>query len=417
MKLGLAAIDAVCERLGRPERRVPAILVAGTNGKGSTAATLSAIARACGIRAGLYTSPHLSRVTERIRVEEEDVSEEDLDRVLGRVFEAADRAPEIPVTYFEAMTAAAFAHFAARDLDLAVLEVGLGGRFDATNVAPARVSVVTSIGLDHTEELGPTVVSVAREKAGIFRRDFPALARACEAGAREALRTCAAATGAIFHDAGQEMRVAIREVGLEGTEFEVSTPERRARLSTPLPGAHQAWNAALALRAVELLDSPRIPLTPESLREGIASVRWPGRLEKLSIGNRAVLLDGCHNPAAASSLAGFLQDAGLVCRFDLVFGAMADKDIEGMARLLFPAARGVTLVTAPSPRAATASELSARVGAFARSAVEKENVREALAALLAREGEEPIIVAGSLYLVGEAREWLLAGGTSKGPQS
>ncbi|HEY6929197.1 MAG TPA: bifunctional folylpolyglutamate synthase/dihydrofolate synthase, partial [Thermoanaerobaculia bacterium] len=162
MKLGLDAIGEVCERLGRPEARVPSVLVAGTNGKGSTAAILSAIAHASGLRSGLYTSPHLISVTERLRIEEEDVSEEELDRALAKVFAAADRVPEVPVTYFEALTAAAFLLFAHRRLDLAILEVGLGGRFDATNVAPARLSVVTTISLDHTEELGATIPAIAR---------------------------------------------------------------------------------------------------------------------------------------------------------------------------------------------------------------------------------------------------------------
>jgi len=409
MKLGLAAIDAVCERLGRPERRVPSVLVAGTNGKGSTAATLSAIARACGVRAGLYTSPHLARVTERIRVAEEDVSEEELDAALARVFQAADAAPEVPVTYFEAMTAAAFVHFAARDVALAVLEVGLGGRFDATNVAPANVSVVTSIGLDHVEELGPTVASVAREKAGIFRRGRPALVRAPGPDALETLRACARAEGALFHDGGSELCVSVRGTSLEETLFEVRTPHRSAELATPLPGAHQAWNAALAVRAAELLADSGFSLAPESLARGVASVRWPGRIEKLSVRGRTVLLDGCHNADAAASLAQFLEDASLAGRCELVFGAMADKDIETMARLLFPLAAGVTLVTAPSARAATASEIARRTEPSRQGAAQMESVREALEALLARDGGDPIIVAGSLYLVGEAREWLLAG--------
>ena len=187
MKLGLAAIDELCARLGRPERRVPSILIAGTNGKGSTAATLSALARGGGLRAGLYTSPHLIRVEERLRVEEADISAEELDGALERVFAAGDAAPEVQATYFEALTAAAFVAFAQRGLDLAILEVGLGGRLDATNVAPAELAVVTSIGLDHTEELGSTLAAIAREKAGIFRREKPALVRATSGEAVEAL--------------------------------------------------------------------------------------------------------------------------------------------------------------------------------------------------------------------------------------
>lgn len=408
MKLGLAAIEALCERLDRPERRVPAVLVGGTNGKGSTAATLSSIATACGLRAGLYTSPHLIRVTERVRIEEEDVAPEELDAALARVFAAADAAPAIPATYFEAATAAAFLLFAGSALDLAILEVGLGGRLDATNVAPAVLSVVTSIGLDHTQELGATLPQIAREKAGIFRRGRPALARATAPEAREILRAAAAETGAAWHDAAAELTVHVHGVGVDGTRFTVTTPVGEAPLATPLPGAHQAWNTALAVRAAELLPEPALDLTAESLAAGVGRVRWPGRLERFSAGGRDVILDGCHNTEGAASLAAFLADAGLAGRCRLVFGAMADKDVEGITRLLFPAVLGVTLVTAPSPRAATAQELARRVAPAPGGVATGRGVTEALEALLARDGSAPIIVAGSLYLVGEARAWLTA---------
>ena len=408
MKLGLAAIDALCERLGRPERTFASVLVGGTNGKGSTAATLSAIAAAHGLRTGLYTSPHLVSVNERIRVEEEDISDEELDGALSRVFAACDRAPEIPATYFEAATAAALLLFSERGVDLAVLEVGLGGRFDATNVAPAVLSAVTSIGLDHTAELGDTLSRIAREKAGIFRRGRPALVRASAPEARESLLRCAREAGALWHDGGAELDVRIRQVGLGGTRFTVTTPERRVELVTPLPGAHQAWNASLALRAAELLPDPVLSLAPGSIARAVASLRWPGRLERFDVAGRPVLLDGCHNPEAAAALAGFLADARLEGQCPLVFGALADKDVEGMTRLLFPLTSGVTLVRAPSSRAATVEELARRVPPAPGGIDSRPTVSEALEDLLAREGSAPIIVAGSLYLVGEARAWLSA---------
>lgn len=408
MKLGLGAIDALCERLGRPERKVPSVLVGGTNGKGSTAATLSAIVAACGLRAGLYTSPHLLRVTERIRLEEEDVAPQDLDAALARVFAAADDAPAVPATYFEAVTAAAFLLFAGRRLDLAILEVGLGGRFDATNIAPAVLSAVTSIGLDHTEELGATLSQIAGEKAGIFRRGRPALVRVAAPEAREVLRAAAGETGAQWHDASIELSVRVGETGAGGTRFVVTTPRREAALATPLPGAHQAWNTALAVRAAELLREPALPLTDGALAEGVRRVRWPGRLERFEVGGREVFLDGCHNTEGAAALAAFLADAGLAGRCRLVFGAMADKDVEGIARLLFPAVLDVTLTTAPSPRAAAAEELARRVPAAAGGVSSSRSVAEAIETLLAQGGSAPIIVAGSLYLVGEARAWLLA---------
>ncbi len=414
MKLGLAAIGSVCERLGHPERRVPGVLVAGTNGKGSTAATLASIAAASGVRAGLYTSPHLIHVTERIRVEGDDISEEELEAALARAFSAADAAPEIPVTYFEALTAAAFLAFAERRLELAVLEVGLGGRFDATNVAPADLAVVTSISLDHTEELGATITSIAREKAGIFRRGRPALGLAGTAEAVEALRESAQGAGAIWHDAAREISVSDCEVGLAGTRFALTTPERRLELSTPLPGAHQAWNAALAVRSAELLEEPRISLDSGSIARGVAAVRWPGRLERFEARGRTVILDGCHNPEGAQALARFLVEAGLEGKCTLLFGAMADKDIEGIARPLFRKAGSIRLVAAPSGRAATPEELVSRVGPMRPDALAGGDLKGELGKLLAGDDAAPIIVAGSLYLVGEARALLLAGKFEEG---
>ena len=408
MKLGLATIDALCERLGRPERQVPAVLVAGTNGKGSVAATLSAIAAAGGVRAGLYTSPHLIRVNERIRVCESDLSDDELDRALEPVLRAAEASPEIPVTYFETLTAAAFVAFAGRGLDLAIVEVGLGGRFDATNVASARLSVVTSIGLDHTEELGPTLSSIAREKAGIFRRGRPALVGPLEPEARRALLEAARECGTVAHEAAKEIEVSQIETSLEGTRLRAATPQARYDLETPLPGAHQADNAALAARATELL-SPAFPRLDSSVIErGVAATRWPGRLEKFSCRGVAVVLDGCHNPQAARALAGFLRDVGLAGRARLLFAAMADKDVEGMAAHLFPAVSSVCVVRAPSPRAATVEELVRRTAAAGRKAVASETVEIALSDLLRDPDPAPIIVAGSLFLVGEARSLLLS---------
>ncbi|MGH9316746.1 MAG: bifunctional folylpolyglutamate synthase/dihydrofolate synthase [Thermoanaerobaculia bacterium] len=414
MKLGLAAIGSVCERLAHPERRVPSVLVAGTNGKGSTAATLASIAAASGVRAGLYTSPHLIHVTERIRVEGDDITEEELDVALARVFAAADAAPQVPLTYFEAFTAAAFAVFAERRLELSVLEVGLGGRLDATNVAPACLSVVTSIGLDHTEELGSSLPAIAREKAGIFRSGRPALGLAATAEAVEALRESAEATGAIWHDAAREISVSGCEVGLAGTRFTLETRQRRLQLSTPLPGEHQAWNAALAVRSAELLAEPRLSLDASSLARGVAAVRWPGRLERFQARGRTVLLDGCHNPEGAQALGRFLEEAGLEGKCTLLFGAMVDKDVEEIARLLFPKAGSVRLVAAPSARAATPAELLRRVSPVRPDALPGGDLKSELGKLLAQENAAPIIVAGSLYLVGEARALLLAGKFEEG---
>jgi dihydrofolate synthase / folylpolyglutamate synthase len=388
---------------------VACVLVAGTNGKGSTAATLASIASAAGLKAGLYTSPHLVDVTERVRLCGLDVQPGELDGALAEVFAAADAAPALPLTYFEALTAAAFVLFAGRRLDLAVLEVGLGGRLDATNVAPALVSLVTSIGLDHTEDLGPTLTAIAREKAGVFRKGRPALGRATDAAAREVLAQAARAAGANWHAAEEELALSDVETDLAGTRFRLRTPEGEHRLATPLPGLHQAWNAALAVRAAELLAGDLPGLTASAFAPGVAAVRWPGRLERLVVRGHPVLLDGCHNPEGAAALAQFLKDTRLSGRVDLVFGAMADKDVEAMARALFPQARSVQLVPAGSARGADPEDLARRVGATPSGPVPEASLESALSRLLGRPGSQPIIVAGSLYLVGEARRLLLSG--------
>jgi dihydrofolate synthase/folylpolyglutamate synthase len=407
IRLGLAAIDAVCERLGRPERRLPSVLVAGTNGKGSTAATLEAIADAAGVSTGLYTSPHLEQVNERIRIRGADIGDGELDAELGEVFAAADRAPAIPLTYFEAMTAAAFAAFARRPLDLAVLEVGLGGRFDATNVAPAMLSVVTSISLDHVEDLGGTIAAIAFEKAGVFRGGRPALVASRRPEALAVFEDVARQTGARLHRLADEVRIEAAAPSLHGTRFALSTPAGRYALTTPLAGIHQAENAATAVRAAELL-APALRIEPEAVARGVSSVRWPGRLERFVARGKTVLVDGCHNADGARALAEFLAGGSL--RADLVFGAMADKDIEAMGRALAPAVGRIRFVRASdSPRAATAVELERRFAPGRPEARASENLSVALEELLAAPAADPIIVAGSLYLVGEARSLLLSG--------
>jgi dihydrofolate synthase/folylpolyglutamate synthase len=412
IRLGLAAIDSVCERLGRPERRVPSVLVAGTNGKGSTAATLSSIATAAGLRTGLYTSPHLVDVTERIRIGEDDMASEELDAALGEVFAAADRAPAVPVTYFEAMTAAAFAAFARRGLDLAVFEVGLGGRMDATNVAPASLSIVTSISLDHMEDLGPTVEAIAFEKAGVFRAGRPALAASRLPQALGAFEEAAARTGAVLHTMLDETEITVEAAALDGTRFRLMTPEGRYDLATPLPGLHQAENAATAVRAAELL-SPEFRIGSEAVSRGVRSVRWPGRIERFLVRGKTVLLDGCHNADGAAALAKFVAGARL--RPDLVFAAMADKDIESMGAALAPVMRRIQLVPAASRRTASPEELLRRFGGQRPHTAAAPDLAAALEELLVDSSSETIIVAGSLYLVGEARSLLLSGRFSERP--
>jgi dihydrofolate synthase / folylpolyglutamate synthase len=374
---GLARTRALLDGLGSPDRRLRTVLVGGTNGKGSTAAALSAILTAAGLRTGLYTSPHLVRVTERVRIGDRDVPEARLDEALALVAAVVGPGERAP-TYFEALTVAALELFRRARVEVALLEVGIGGRLDATNVVEPELSVVTNVGADHLDVLGPSLADVAREKAGIFRTGRPALVGA-EGTPPEA------------------MAVLEAEAGRAGARLAKVPPDASLRAASPLPGRHQAANLALAAAAARAL----APLSGEAVREGIRAVRWPGRLQRVSRpGRRPLLLDGAHNPDGARALAAYLDEEGLSGRVDLLFGAMADKNVEGIAEPLLSRSRRVVFAAVDSPRAASPSWLKGRLGRA--DAEEARSVAGGLAALEAGgPGAPPLLVAGSLYLVGE----------------
>jgi dihydrofolate synthase/folylpolyglutamate synthase len=374
---GLERTRALLASLGSPERTFRSVLIAGTNGKGSTAAGLSAILRAAGVRAGLYTSPHLVRVTERIRVDDADVPAAALDDALTLV--AAVVAPgERGPTYFEALTAAAFELFRRARAEVAVVEVGIGGRLDATNVLSPDVSVVTNVGADHLEVLGPTLADVAREKAGIFRRDRPALV-----GAAGSPPEAAAVLRAEAARAGARLAVVPRDARWDGV--------------FSLAGAHQLANAALAVAAARAMAR----VDEETIAAGLSQTRWPGRLQRVSRpGARKWILDGAHNPDGARALAAWLDDEGLAGRVDLLFGGMKDKDLEAVFAPLAPRVGRIVFAAPGSPRAAAPGSLVERLGR--EDALPAPSVAAAVAALdAAGPSAPPVLAAGSLYLVGE----------------
>jgi len=325
---------------------------------------------------GLYTSPHLVSVTERVRLLDRDVTAETLSDALALVAAVAgpgDRGP----TYFEAMTVAAFELFRRARVRVAVVEVGIGGRLDATNVVSPEVSVVTNVAADHLDVLGPTLAHVAREKAGIFRKGAPALLGA-EGTDGE--------TRAVLH--GEARRIGARLV-------EVAASARWDGVS-PLAGAHQRANVALAVAAARAV----APLDDATIARGLASTRWRARLERIERpGRRPLLVDGAHNPPGALALAAHLDATGLAGHVDLLFGGMSDKDLPAVFAPLAERARRIVLVAPASPRAEAPERLRARV---ARPDAETApSVGEGLARLEAAGGAEPILVAGSLYLAGE----------------
>jgi len=414
IRLGLGRTRALLAALGSPEQELRGVLIGGTNGKGSTQAIVAAILRAGGIRTGQTPKPHLVAYRERIVVDGAPIAGDALAALLTEVLAAADRVARRhgPPTEFEALTAAAFLHLARERVEAAVIEVGLGGRLDATNAWDGGVAAIVNVALDHMEHLGPTVAAIAREKAPIIKRGD----RAVTGATGEALaivRRRAARMGAPL-----TVTTPLLVHGMDRDGLRVEDPAL-GPLRVGLLGRHQAENAAVALGIVRALDAAGIARVPEAaIRRGLAEVRWPGRLELLDLAPGDLLLDGAHNAAGAAALAAAVEELrpGLAPgRPVLLLGVMADKEVGEMIGALqgSPALAGarVLAVTVPdAPRALPADALAAAWGAGAEAL---PSLDAAIGALRdhVRSEAGPAIVAGSLYLVGAVRGALLPGGT------
>jgi dihydrofolate synthase / folylpolyglutamate synthase len=405
VKLGLDAISALVEALGHPELAYTTILVGGTNGKGSVAAIVERALRATGRRTGRYTSPHLVRVEERFAIDGIPVAAEELESVAARVLDAERACLDAgtltnPVTFFEATTATAFEIFRRAPVDVAVIEVGLGGRFDATNVVSPAACAIVSIGLDHTRELGASVSEIAFEKAGIARRDTPLILGDVPDEALDVIDDVARQRAArlVLAMEGVECQIALDE---GATWLRAETPTRTyGPLALSLVGRHQVDNAIVALRLLEELDSQGFQVSVDAIETGLREVRWPGRLEYVPLeGGRALLLDAAHNVSGARALAAYVRHRwpqGL----PFVFSAVADKDLAGILDALAPVATEFILTQMAHPRGAPVDALaelaSSRTGARVRS------VTPASAALAdALANAEVVCVAGSIFLLGE----------------
>jgi len=411
-KFGLSNIALLSEALGNPHRRIPCVHVAGTNGKGSTAAMLESILRVAGLRTGLYTSPHLERINERIRIGGEDISDEKFAAAWTRVHEtieallASGKLAAHP-TYFECVTAMAFVAFADAGVDFAVYEVGLGGRLDSTNIVSPQVAVITSIDFDHENFLGHSIAEIAGEKAGIIKPGAPVVSSAERPEARAVIAQRAREANARILEIDAAWR--IDESSASGGCYRAvaSSDELKARLTIapPLAGRFQIRNALAAATAALLLAERGFAVATDAIERGINSVRWPGRLERLSE-HPAVYLDGTHNPAGAKELLAFWKDNFSGRRIFLVYGAMRDKAVDEIAGILFPAADSVILTEPLQPRAISAPLLSEMTAHLAR---ESSIVREPAEALeraisLASPGDA-VFATGSLYLVGDLRAY------------
>ncbi len=401
VRLGLETTRRLQQELGDPQKSVRAVLVAGTNGKGSTAALLASMVQSAGYRVGLYTSPHLEAVEERLRIDGRAIRSESLVAILEEIVTVAeDRLGYLP-TYFEALTAAAFLWFSREQVDLAVLEVGLGGRLDATNGCDPKVSLITEIGLEHQKYLGETLAQIGREKAGIVRAGRPTLAWVEREEARLAIEEVGTEIGARLAWGPQLVSLEDhRDLGWVGQQVTLRTPRQRYEISLPLLGEHQVANLGLAVLAAEELASMGLSnLDHRAIVAGVSRTRWPGRLEWVEPdGTVPILLDVAHNPDGASTLRRALDR--LEGRCVMLFGALKDKQVERVLPILAERAWRVVLTSPASPRAADVDELAALVPP-AKTLVDN-NRAAALDLALAADGDF-LVVCGSVYLVGEVR--------------
>ncbi|HXG92850.1 MAG TPA: folylpolyglutamate synthase/dihydrofolate synthase family protein [Blastocatellia bacterium] len=409
-KYGLENIRLLLEKLNHPERAFKSVIIAGTNGKGSVAAMIDSIARVAGHKTALYTSPHLVHIEERIRVAGQEISETDFARLASRVRAASEmlvldgRLAALP-TFFEQVTAIALCYFEESRVDLAILEVGLGGRLDATNAVDRILSVITSIDYDHQNILGSTITEIATEKAGIIKPGARVvIGRQQHEEATEVLMRRCIETGALPVFANEPTNVTAGEFGRLSFDYE-SGQSNYSRVMLGLRGRHQAANAAAAIEAAEVLSESGFNISREAIVKGLREVSWPGRLELIEM-RPALLLDGAHNTAGARALRAYLDEFWPV-GVTLVFGAMADKNIEGMMRELAGAAKTIVLTRVRDSRAANQAQLGKAALGSPRNVIFTETVRQALS--WARSVTPPdglICVTGSLHLVGDVKRLL-----------
>jgi dihydrofolate synthase/folylpolyglutamate synthase len=418
-KFSLAEIGILLDALGNPHRQFASVLIAGTNGKGSTASTLASILKESGLRTSLYTSPHLNRPNERINVNGLEIEDDAFASLFFRVGAAAQQAvldgklAQFP-SFFETLTAMAFLHFAAEGVEIAVLEAGMGGRLDATNIVDPLLSIITDISLDHTEWLGSTIAAITREKAGILRPGGTLITLPQHPEANQVLGEVAADLNVRGVSAVPYMPPVERGAQASGSAYLVEALNAQVEVASPLRGAHQHRNIALAIAAaVELASSHGLPITPESIAAGIRKTQWPGRLERIESGGAEWILDVAHNPAGAwalrASLNGLLHQGEPDARSaTLIFSCLRDKPVAEMAQILFPIFDQVIFAPLNSPRATPMSDLLAAAETTGTPAEPAGSVSQALEMARLGDAGGVIVVSGSVLLVGEARSLLLA---------
>ena len=401
-KPGLSRIGELCSLLGNPQKGTRFVHIAGTNGKGSVSAMLDSVLRHAGYKTGLFTSPHLCRFNERIRVDGRDIPDPRLAKAIGRIKTCFDKMSDKP-TEFEIVTAAAFLYFAEEQCDIVVLETGLGGRLDATNIITDPVlSVITGISLDHTAVLGDTEEQIAYEKAGIIKENRPVVLADCDSRAAEVLENAAKEKMSPIFKVNYK-RLENTRVFLCGTEFSFS-PYGDIKLS--LSGVYQAHNACAAITAAEALIREGYKITEEDIKGGLNKVRWPARFEVLSK-SPLIIYDGAHNPQGAQALKENLKAVNIK-KAVFLSGVMADKDYNLFAKTLSPFAKGVFTVSPDSPRALDPEKLADVFGSFGVKTAAHSTVADGVAAAVkfARTNNLPLIICGSLYMYADIKSAL-----------
>lgn len=398
-KLGLKNISALLEEMGNPHLKFKSVHIAGTNGKGSTAAILESVFRQAGYKTGLYTSPHLLDVAERIKVSGLPIPWEKLKLYLNHF---GDTIQRFECTYFETLTALAFRHFSDSSIDVAFVEVGLGGRFDATNVLQPELCIITEIDLDHTDYLGTTTESIAKEKAGIIKTQIPCLSGSENVKVQEILSDISQSRKATFYDLKYLCTIHRKKVTEEFSIFDlIFSDESYYNLKLNLAGKHQIKNSALAIAAIRILSQNNFNIKREDIYAGLQGACWPGRLQKLQ-NDPKIVLDVAHNPAAMRKLTSALKSIYHYERLIFLIGFLKDKNYKAMVKSLSSVADYIFIVAPSTDRALDGQQLAQAMSQFSSNFQACSNMKEAIQNVLSFATREDLIcVTGSHYTVGE----------------
>ena len=413
IKLGLSNTNRLMQVLGNPHKSFRAIHIAGTNGKGSTATAIASILNSSGFKTGLFTSPHLISFTERISINDKRISEDEVVSLTARIRKLISKVDMSP-TFFEFVTALAFYYFAMNNVEWAVIETGMGGRLDATNIIDPEITIITNISLDHCEFLGNSIADITYEKAGIIKQGTPLLTSSLDNEVISQLTAIADTHDVKIHVYDRDFRGSINAIDTVGISFDYSGDNNLTDLFVPLSGEYQLYNMCLAIRACEVLQKEGLSISESSIVNGLQNIRLEGRLEKIS-DDPPVIIDGAHNPAAAASLSSSLKTIFPDKKIILIAGIMEDKNISGILSPLIDAAESVILTKARYDRAATTETMKEIIADISNSGkihdkskiMNTGTVEEALKLAKSLCNENCIIlISGSFYTTGEAKELL-----------